>query len=567
MAAKICGNNRNKLQVVLTKFDGEHQVTINDLLVDEGYASYINNYATTKAKMKNNPGDSMDIDSQDTPLNKLQGNISGLSILRDLVERNKMAKVDKHDSLIKVRIPEFTDPDEFYIQIDIRELNEFFTNLESQIEFYSRNALELKDLNENKCAFVCDKYFRKKWIRGYVTDKLGISSETNEQLFQVLAFDYGGRFEVPLSKIRNLKSAYKNYDSFGIKCYIMNLSPQPVGKWSLTAIDKFKEILENFKDDLYILVKTDISNESIIPIKLYYRETIIAGALEPEKIVYNNVAQKLIDEGLAKLDKSKSDENNSKEESESDDDAEINQEPDEESTMRIEMPFSFGNQDSVSKLLENFSYQNETNKIYTYLKEEYPKEKEFYGVPTYIDDNLFIYFRIWYKDGRPQPCRIIEQKISEKLIKSDRLMPFSGKFEKNNACTAYFDFDKTWNRAEILGVANVKNEGNKIIIRYVDYGNQDKVFVDKLSSVVFGPDVPKLALKCKLFNGNHFDPKRKDDLVNEVYSMIIDKECRFTWEVICSILKILFQLILYLYFRMLLNIQWKLASNLLMELI
>ena len=567
MAAKICGNNRNKLQVVLTKFDGEHQVTINDLLVDEGYASYINNYATNKAKMKNHPDGPMDIDSQDTPLNKLQGNISGLSILRDLVERNKMAKVDKHDSLIKIRIAEFTDPDEFYIQIDIRELNEFFTNLESQIEFYSRNALELKDLNEKKCAFVCDKYFRKKWIRGYVTDKLGISSETNEQLFQVLAFDYGGRFQVPLSKIRNLKSAYKNYDSFGIKCYIMNLSPQPAGKWSLTAIDKFKEILENFKDDLYILIKTDISNQSIIPVKLYYRETIIAGALEPEKIVYNNVAQKFIDEGLAKLDKSKSDENNSKEESESDDDAEINQEPDEESTMRVEMPFSFGNQDSVSKLLENFSYQNETNKIYTYLKEEYPQEKEFYGVPTYIDDNLFIYFRIWYKDGRPQPCRIIEQKISEKLIKSDRLMPFSGKFEKNNACTAYFDFDKTWNRAEILGVANVKNEGNKIIIRYVDYGNQDRVFVDKLSSVVFGPDVPKLALKCKLFNGNHFDPKRKDDLVNEVYSMIIDKECKFTWEVIFLIHKILFKLILYLFFRMLLNIQWKLASNLLMELI
>ena len=85
MAAKICGNNRNKLQVILTKFDGEHQVTINDLLVDEGYASYINSHATTKAKNKNHPSDPMDIDSQDTPLNKLQGNISGLSIIRYLV--------------------------------------------------------------------------------------------------------------------------------------------------------------------------------------------------------------------------------------------------------------------------------------------------------------------------------------------------------------------------------------------------------------------------------------------------------------------------------------------------
>ncbi|RWS11579.1 tudor domain-containing protein 1-like protein, partial [Dinothrombium tinctorium] len=155
----------------------------------------------------------------------------------------------------------------------------------------------------------------------------------------------------------------------------------------------------------------------------------------------------------------------------------------------------------------------------------------FKAVVTEVDQDLNIHFRIVTTDGSPQPISIINQTITQALRERECLTPFTGHYEVGRACTAYFDFDQTWNRAEIQGVVRDETTNCGVLtVRFVDYGNVDQLFTEKLSSDVFNIEIPKLGLYGQLHNCKLFDESLRGKLMSEMNAILVDKTLKFRWE-------------------------------------
>ena len=109
----------------------------------------------------------------------------------------------------------------------------------------------------------------------------------------------------------------------------------------------------------------------------------------------------------------------------------------------------------------------------------------------------------------------------KKLKSTDMLAPFVGDFTPGRACSAYFDFDKTWNRVEIMGKV-----GDEYLVNFVDYGNRDIVKPEMMSSDVFQLQIPKLANFAFIY-GCKVIPERLKELRDLVFIKAVDHVCRF----------------------------------------
>lgn len=207
------------------------------------------------------------------------------------------------------------------------------------------------------------------------------------------------------------------------------------------------------------------------------------------------------------------------------------------SCSKLQMPFSYPKDTQWSQLKQ---FHNETPDLKGLDDLEMKKyqdinkilEDEFLAVCTEVDDDLNIYFRLWY-DNPVQPVDEINKTITEALKDKDSLKPFNSRLLcKGAACTAYFDYDKTWNRAEIIGKGNDQETGAiSIQVKFVDYGNTDTMLAEKISSEVFNLDIPKLAFHGKLHNSKPFSTEKIPLLRDTLHSIIVDKKSKICWKV------------------------------------
>jgi hypothetical protein len=542
---------QQKLGVLLRSYDGDKGININEQLVKR-------NLAISSGRLSAPDDEIHRLSSSQESLNSLNSSttardkapaltlpftVSAFIVVKEMFERSKLAKADKRSSLIKVSISSVTNPSKFYVQIDKSEIKSYFQELEKALhEEYSssryRHFGDTNFINEDLCAFKIEG----NWRRGRVIERLNnsIACEAPEEpKFKVFDLDYGDVYELKVSQMRRLSDQFTKDGSFAVMCRLALVRPTGGSDWTHSAIDEFKHAIKQYEKELYILVKENQITEEPFSVKLYGQEITIPGAFEKQKTVYHSINSILIAKGLAIFDRNSLSVNSS--DCESDDDNEINDETPRET--RKQMPFSLFSQSNknvsvLESLHQRQQLNNETNsyaqKVYKYSKEVYPEERTFYGIPTDVDSSaqFCISFRLYKNNVSIQPLQAIEKNITDTIHAKGELEPFSGPFTKGNACTAYFEFDHTWNRAEIEGISqNSSSEQSKLIVRFIDYGNKQTILVDKLSSDVFGIDVPKLALKCQLFNIKPVNEESVILIKNEIYIKVLDKKCKFFWEV------------------------------------
>lgn len=534
--------------VILRSYDGDNGIKINETMV--------NNKMAISSGLHSLP-DTDDRTSSQESLNSLPSastsaynqtlkplfpiRVSAFIILKDLVERSELSRADKRSSLIKVTVSCIVNPSEFYVQIDRPEVIAYFETQEKEIhkEYSSSKHQFLGDMNfvdSDFCAFKVGN----DWRRGEVMcrlNNLDPNKAPEEPIFKVKDIDYGNEFDLKVSQMRRLSDEFKKDGPFALKCKLFLLRPTAGDQWTHTARDEFKDFVNNYKKDLFILVKNNVEKEPI-SVKLYAKELRIPDAFAKEIVVYKSINTFFIVQGLATYERKDSSINGVIESETTDDDKEINE--DIVSEKRNEMPFNllYSSNESVLESLQN-RFTNNSNihsigKPLKYMNEENPKRQSFYGTGTdhEVCKDYYISFREYHENFPTQPLQVIEQSIIDAMREKGELDPYVGDFTKGNACTAYFEFDKTWNRAEIVGVTKANEEmHSKLMVRFVDYGNHESILVDKLSSQVFKMNIPKLAIRCRIINIKPRNEAADKDIRNIIYTRVVDKKCKFFWEV------------------------------------
>ena len=440
------------------------------------------------------------------------------------------------------------NPSEFYVQIDRPEVRDYFETQEKELhKTYSIQKFsgDIHFQEKELCAFLLNSC----WRRGEVVKRIEQLADAapEEPRYRVIDLDYGSEKEVKVSLLKRLSDTFAKDGAFALKCKLHALRPTGGDQWSLSAKDEFSEFIRNYSKDLLILVKGSVETEPISVI-LYSRKTIIPGAFSQQKTVYESINTIFVEKGLATYDRSGGVVTGNESESLSDDDNEINSEAPRE--LKTQMPFSLYSStesvlNSLQQRLTNDNNPYKVGQLIQYLPEEYPKERLFYGMGTDLQTHPKEYnisFRYWFENVVNQPTQVIEKNIQNVLNEKAELAAFDGPYITGAACTAYFDFDKTWNRAEIYGLTKSDDQNTtKMCVRFVDYGNQESMLVDKLSSEVFAREIPKLALKCQLINIKPISEEANTEIKNLIYTRVLDHKCRFFWEV-CPLLLVLIKL-------------------------
>lgn len=193
------------------------------------------------------------------------------------------------------------------------------------------------------------------------------------------------------------------------------------------------------------------------------------------------------------------------------------------------IPFTNRKGDSVLGYIRNaraaVQRQMDNTTVRFYKEPEKPQEQSFIALPTEVGLNLKIWFRIHRIEG-PQLINVINRSITNALKDQDELLPFDGDTIYGRACTAFFEFDKTWNRAEVL----YPLDEERTFVRFVDYGNEVPVKKEEMSSQVFHPEIPKLALHALLANcKSNAQGREAEQIQHHIHQLIIDHKCVMNW--------------------------------------
>ena len=541
---------QQKLLVVLRSFDGDNAIKVNEQMVKDKVAISTGSHSQADAKGDHHLSASMEsltsiASSSSATTNRSQvalKSASALIIVKEMMDRNEKACVDKKDSLIKVKVTFVRSPAEFYVQIDGQFVNNLFNQIENDLDNAYARTLHMFTGNVNFkendwCAFK----FNNKWRRGRVLARIEQLTDAapEEPQYSVFDVDYGGTHDAKVSTMRPLKEELKFHGPLTVKCKLYLIRPSGGDKWTSSAKDEFNEFINNKSSDnddsnMSILVKGSVESEPI-PVILYSCERVTAGPFTKTKDVYTSANAYLVSKGLAYYEKVGGDNNNIEI-----DDEELNNETPRKSS-RQSLPFSMlSNGDSVLENLEQRfgtdpQPEQKLDKPFQYLDERYPEVQQFLGVPTDLrihPKEFNIAFRIYEDRPGPQLIDVINNQITKTLQERGELPQFSGNYKRGDACTCYFDFDKTWNRAEIIGVGSDEDETEmKMLVRFVDYDNYEKVLMEKLSSQVFGSVIPKLALNCQLINIKPNSEESREQINTLIYTRVLDHKCRFIWEV------------------------------------
>ncbi|RWS05053.1 RING finger protein 17-like isoform X1 [Dinothrombium tinctorium] len=542
-------DDSGKACVVLHRFDGQStSINLNAALVKEGFAQSTGELSSVGERRHI---DTINID--DTPdigsFDRL-GRISAYGILREMNDRNNAGKTSKKESLIKVIISYAKSPDEFWIQLAASEVLYYFKSFEQNLDtemnveqkYHSRilnlssASLEVDEMCVYKVLIGVEVHWRRAVVREVLPDP--DDRDPRARMYKIFLLDYGETVTCKRRDIRKLpkNSQFMKNGNFSIPCRLTSLKPSGGQTWTATALEKFQQLLEMHKNDLYILIKEKLPEEesTTVAVALIAKETVIPGPLDPKKTTYHSIKNILIREGVA-MPLSRRQKGNT---SESDDEEDLNTTNlalFSASCSKQAMPFSLTDKTSVLSQLKQAHRRTEDKTVPTnlkYLEPEFPADSEFKAVVTEVDQDLNIHFRIVTTDGSPQPISIINQTITQALRERECLTPFTGHYEVGRACTAYFDFDQTWNRAEIQGVVRDETTNCGVLtVRFVDYGNVDQLFTEKLSSDVFNIEIPKLGLYGQLHNCKLFDESLRGKLMSEMNAILVDKTLKFRWEV------------------------------------
>lgn len=475
--------------------------------------------------------------AQNDPVAEWQCEIESLDpykILSEMVERRKVSD-SPVDQLIPVKVVAGDSPSSFYVQIKDRVLESVFEDLGDKLE----GAIDLDKLpTEPKTFDVGDiaivlfqtsSVHSTQYLRCSIDDIVH-NEAGNVDFYEVTCIDFGQKLKPkPCNIVEAPLETFKKIPPFAFHCSLANIFPTGLTDgWSRQSIDLFHEFLKN-DQEFFIWVKNDLTHErpSKIQVNLVTQIEIIPGPFHPAIFTYTTAIDQLSEKGYCIL----------KSLCPGPFDSDLLNGPSADGTnprgpLKVDRDALFPS-----------NLQNLVNKYNERKNEWFAVEKTHYLPPTKLENSEFkalvtdiaydgtIHARIEptvgaEKDLMKQVNRKIYRALNFDFVPLPQFDP--NDFQLHQAASAIYPEDDTTNRVSIIGKGK---EPDTFIVKFIDYGQEVELPVDKIFKAVFCPEIPALAQRFEFYEIEFPSEKHlRDAVINNIFCSLVDNVCTFKWE-------------------------------------
>ncbi|KAG8192820.1 hypothetical protein JTE90_014602 [Oedothorax gibbosus] len=422
-------------------------------------------------------------------------------------------------SYLEVYVNHIETPGSFYIQLcnDKMKLDTLMNDMQNAYK-------NVEEETEYKLEYTIGKAFaiyskvQKKWFRGTVLSKI------SEDVFEVHFVDYGNNEEVNKKDFRKLQENFVAEESFTIRCHLDGIIPAGGSqKWPHTACDRFHQLVAPH-DVLLLDSKGDYDKEmKSLPADLLIEELVRGGALEPTKIEYKSITAELISKGMAlpirrKNTSSPPPKSVNKSESDSIPSFSHSLETSNESVENCDnlFPSNIAPNSVLSHLPTIDNLPPPAKPTFQWKPAVHPAESAFNGYVTNIGDDGSIHLYVIH--GDTSQVDTIKKALQFKYARSDDYERLKKAPTVGEACVAKFTIDQNWYRAEIISVYP-----GKCKVHFVDYGNNEIVALSDIRLDIIMKSFPRLCQECALYDiHNEANVKLDTDLLTFLHSQLVE---------------------------------------------
>lgn len=467
-----------------------------------------------------------------------QNDLQNFSIYDYLVDMITLRKDDSRasDELIPVKVSHVNDPSSFFVKINDDLMTAIYNDLQSKLEqcreqFPPRPGKTVFEVGDVALA-PAEMEGRNTFLRCRV-EKINRLPK-NQQLFSydIYCIDLGLRLVIKASLLEPLELEFlQTVKPLVLHCQL-DCIPQLGDEFSPMANLDFTEF--TLKRNLLMLVKQDLPDDlpDKICVNLVAHEQVVTEPFD-NFFEYSTIVDKMVLNGRAYPSKSPL--------------AKVLPISDSELLNGTkERNFSR----SVIKLKECkvprnilsliYRFNTKQTELFSTEKTKYyqprrPNAAIFEAVVTDVDQYGVIRARIEPQPDRQgriprHPINIVCEKIHEATNHNVvPLPPYRRSLSPNGeAGTALYSVDKSWNRVSIDKIDESRPGHYKV--HYIDYGQEESLPAEHISSAVFCPGIPALANEFRLYEVRFAESQEERFKQVEKLLWIIDRKCTFTWE-------------------------------------
>ncbi|XP_043795081.1 RING finger protein 17 isoform X2 [Apis laboriosa] len=455
----------------------------------------------------------------------------------------KTKNVDENEDPFKVcvLIHQVLSPDSIYVSDATCDQSDVEKMMKQMQEFYNKYRPAKRDVwnKDSACAVYfarSDMYYRGKIIDIKIDNKV-----------VVFLYDIGIEETVSINDIQSLYPWFSKIPTYVFKIKLTGILPcGGSSTWPSLSCEKLHEIINNNQNSKFYISKLEEeeTEDSAIPVELWIKQVKMDGPLAPTRHEINSVNRMLVEDGVAlpvkeyakkrdkilaielkrqlvkKLERLTKYESNVKWFQINDD---ICDPITDKMIWDTVLHYSDSDSDSqnctnMEKILDNIP---SLPKLSSWLPVKTIEEDTFIAIPTYIDNNGFLYLHS--KTQNVKILQYIELKL-EKLYKNCPIESCDTVWAVGDLCIAQYHANKKWYRGKVVEI----RENNIIDVEFIDYGNIEECTIGTLKKKVILEDIPIQCTKCVIYGLNPGNGTWMTEDLDRIHSLLIEQECEVT---------------------------------------
>ncbi|XP_013173923.1 PREDICTED: uncharacterized protein LOC106122488 isoform X1 [Papilio xuthus] len=439
------------------------------------------------------------------------------------VKKEQLEAKDKGPLRLEAKVLYYQSPSLIYVSL-VHQQKTFNTLFENIQKHYSKKKIQSKN-NWNvgdKCCTMCRQ--SQTWRRATILDLQGDDAK-------VFYSDFACVETVPITTLRELTQEFSAIGYAAMKCHLSGVVSADGEDWPSLTKEYLKELLDAYKR--VFITKMGNFKDMSMPIEMWVYHTIQGSALEPNTSEWRCLNKKIIEQGLAIPDKSQQVETPNDNADKSDDNmlSFLNVKGSIEEWLQLEpMPTkplivqsnSDRSNSSSPECEINFSDDKakKANTVFIsdWMPPEPPPNKEFIGVPTYVDNDGIIYL---HEVSQQETLEMIQKALDVRFKKPDPKAKYAS-WSVGEPCIAMYYLDDKFYRGRIL---EVNKEASTCLVHYIDYGNDETCNFSNLRKSIALYQLPTQALKCVLTRVEPADKFWDRQTLDYMHKSMVEKKC------------------------------------------
>ncbi|XP_013139457.1 PREDICTED: uncharacterized protein LOC106104065 [Papilio polytes] len=464
--------------------------------------------------------------SSDTPkkkTNKIRVLKKPEELPKCTVKKEQLEAKDKGPLRLEAKVLYYQSPSLIYLSL-VHQQQTFNTLFENIQKYYSKKKAQNKNNWKvgDKCCTMCRQ--SQTWRRATVLDVQGDDAK-------VFYSDFACVETVPINTLRELTQEFSAIGYAAMKCHLSGVVSADGEDWPSLTKEYLKELLDAYKR--VFITKMGNFKDMSMPIEMWVYHTIQGSALEPNTSEWRCLNNKIVEQGLAIPDKSQQVETpNDKDKSDDNMLSFLNVKGSVEEWLQLEpMPTKplcidpSDNERSNASSPEceiNFADDkaNKANTVFisNWMPPEPPQNKEFVGVPTYVDNDGIIYL---HEVSQQETLEMIQKALDVRFNKPDHKAKYAS-WSVGEPCVAMYYLDDKFYRGRVL---EVNKEDSTCLVHYIDYGNDETCSFSNLRKSIALYQLPTQALKCVLTRIEPVDKFWDRQTLDYMHKSIVEKKC------------------------------------------